>query len=74
MWVGLVIGRESLLGLTVPMVLIYSAILVFIEIIKIQQLLVPAALGIAIDSILTMLGIFEESAKSTTAKTVRAPS
>ena len=59
MWVGLVIGRESLLGLTVPMVLIYSAILVFIEIIKIQQLLVPAALGIAIDSILTMLGIFD---------------
>ena len=59
MWVGLVIGRESLLGLTVPMVLIYSAILVFIEIIKIQQLLVPAALGIAIDSILTVFGIFD---------------
>ena len=48
MWVGLVIGRESLLGLTVPMVLIYSAILVFIEIIKIQQLLVPAALGLSL--------------------------
>ena len=64
MWVGLVIGRESLLGLTVPMVLIYSAILVFIEIIKIQQLLVPAALGIAIDSILTVFGIFDDPEKA----------
>ena len=59
MWVGLVIGRESLLGLTVPMVLIYSTMLVCIEIIKIHQLLLPAAIGITIDSVLTVFGIFD---------------
>ena len=58
LWVGLVLGRESLIHLTVPGLLIYLACLLSIGDLKVHQILLPAAIGITIDSSLTFFGIF----------------
>ncbi len=58
LWVGLVLGRESLIHLTLPSLLIYLACLLRIGDLKIHQILLPAAIGITIDSSLTFFGIF----------------
>ncbi|NKB35170.1 MAG: DUF2878 family protein [Pseudomonadales bacterium] len=64
MWIGLVIGRESLILVTIPIVAIYAYILVREGKVKIHQLLLPACIGIAIDSALTLFGIFSFSGSS----------
>jgi len=58
LWVGLVLGRESLIQLTLPGLLIYLACLLRIGDLKVHQILLPAAIGITIDSSLTFFGIF----------------
>ena len=58
LWVGLVLGRESLIHLTLPSLLIYLACLLRIGDLKLHQILLPAAIGITIDSSLTFFGIF----------------
>ena len=58
LWVGLVLGRESLIHLTLPSLLIYLACLLSIGDLKVHQILLPAAIGITIDSSLTFFGIF----------------
>jgi len=58
LWIGLVLGRESLIHLTLPSLLIYLACLLRIGDLKIHQILLPAAIGITIDSSLTFFGIF----------------
>ena len=58
LWVGLVLGRESLLHLTLPSLLIYLACLLRIGDLKLHQIFLPAAIGITIDSSLTFFGIF----------------
>ena len=58
LWVGLVLGRDSLIYLTLPSLLIYLACLLRIGDLKIHQILFPAAIGITIDSSLTFFGIF----------------
>ena len=58
LWVGLVLGRESLIHLTLPSLLIYLACLLRIGDLKVHQILLPAAIGITIDSSLTFFGIF----------------
>jgi len=58
LWVGLVLGRESLINLTLPSLLIYLACLLRIGDLKVHQILLPAAIGITIDSSLTFFGIF----------------
>jgi hypothetical protein len=58
LWVGLVLGRESLIHLTLPILLIYLACLLRIGDLKVHQILLPAAIGITIDSSLTFFGIF----------------
>ena len=58
LWVGLVLGRESLIHLTLPSLLIYLACLLRISDLKVHQILLPAAIGITIDSSLTFFGIF----------------
>tara|TARA_B100001287_G_scaffold14305_1_gene10793 strand:+ start:3079 stop:3714 length:636 start_codon:yes stop_codon:yes gene_type:complete len=58
LWVGLVLGRESLIYLTFPSLLIYLACLIHIGNLKLYQILLPALIGIAIDSSLTFFGIF----------------
>ena len=56
LWIGLVLGRDSLIHLTLPGLIIYLACLLRIGDLKIHQILLPAAIGITIDSSLTFLG------------------
>ena len=58
LWAGLVLGRDSLIYLTLPSLLIYLACLLHIGDLKIHQILLPAIIGITIDSSLTFFGIF----------------
>ena len=58
LWVGLVLGRDSLIYLTLPSLLIYLACLLRIGDLKLHQILFPALIGITIDSSLTFFGIF----------------
>jgi len=58
LWIGLVLGRDSLIHLTLPSLLIYLACLLRIGDLKVHQILLPAIIGITIDSSLTFFGIF----------------
>lgn len=58
LWVGLVLGRDSLIHLTLPSLLIYLACLLRLGNLKVHQILLPAIIGITIDSSLTFFGIF----------------
>ena len=58
LWIGLVLGRDSLIHLTLPSLLIYLACLLHIGDLKLHQILFPALIGITIDSSLTFFGIF----------------
>ena len=58
LWVGLVLGRESLIQFTLPSLLVYLACLLRIGDLKVHQILLPATIGITIDSSLTFFGIF----------------
>jgi len=58
LWVGLVLGRDSLIHLTLPSLLIYLACLLRIGDLKVHQILLPAIIGIMIDTSLTFFGIF----------------
>lgn len=58
MWLGLVLGRESLLFITVPFVIIYVCLLLGSGRIRVYMLLIPATIGITVDSVLTLAGIF----------------
>ena len=58
LWLGLVLGRDSLIHLTVPSLLIYLACLLRIGDLKVHQILLPAIIGIMIDMSLTFFGIF----------------
>ena len=58
LWVGLVLGRDSLIHLTLPSLLIYLACLLRIGNLKFHKVLLPSIIGITIDSSLTFFGIF----------------
>mgnify|MGYP003700471217 CR=1 FL=1 len=58
MWLGCVLGREQLLWLVAPLVLAYLTLLVANGILLMQQLFLPAAIGITVDLVLTLLGFF----------------
>ena len=58
LWAGLVLGRDSLIHLTLPSLIIYLACLLRIGDLKVHQILLPATIGITIDSSLTFFGIF----------------
>ena len=58
LWAGLVLGRESLIHITLPSLLIYLACLLRIGGLKVHQIFFPAVIGITIDSNLTFFGIF----------------
>lgn len=51
-------GRNSLVYLTLPSLIIYLACLLRFGDLKVHQILLPAAIGITIDSSLTFFGIF----------------
>ena len=58
LWAGLVLGRESLIHITLPSLLIYLACLLRIGGLKVHQIFLPAVIGITIDSSLTFFRIF----------------
>ena len=58
LWIGLVLGRDSLIYLTLPSLIIYLACLLRIGDLKVHQILLPAIIGITVDSSLTFFGIF----------------
>jgi len=58
LWVGLVIGRDSLIHITLTILLIYLGCLLRFSDLKLHQILLPALIGITIDSSLTFFGIF----------------
>ena len=58
LWLGLVLGRDSIIHLTLPSLLIYLACLLRIGDLKVHQILLPAIIGIMIDMSLTFFGIF----------------
>ena len=58
LWLGLVLGRDTLVHLTLPALIVYLICLVNIGKLKIYQLVLPAVIGITIDCTLTFFGIF----------------
>ena len=58
LWVGLVLGRDSLIHITLTILLIYLGCLLRFSDLKVHQILLPALIGITIDSSLTFFGIF----------------
>ena len=58
LWIGLVLGRDTLIHITLPSLLIYLACLLRIGDLKLHQILFPALIGITIDSSLTFFGVF----------------
>lgn len=57
-WFGCVIGSYQLIWLVGPLVLIYCLLLVIFTQINATQLVIPALLGILVDSILSLTGVF----------------
>ena len=58
-WIGCVVGSYQLIWLVTPLVLTYCLLLVIFTQINLAQLIVPALLGILVDSLLTLTGVFE---------------
>ena len=58
LWAGSVIGRDSLLLLTIPVLAAYICFLVVVGAIRVHRLLMPAVLGITLDCALTATGVY----------------
>lgn len=58
-WIGCVIGREQTIWLIGPAVIVYAVILVNTRTVKFYQIAVPAMIGISVDSVLTLSGIYQ---------------
>ena len=58
LWLGLVLGRDSLIQLTFAVLIVYLICLVIIGKLKIYQLVLPASIGVTIDCTLTFFGLF----------------
>ena len=58
-WAGCVIGRYDFLWLVLPAILCYVALLVFRKAVLPNQLLVVICIGVIIDSVFTVSGIFQ---------------
>ena len=58
-WVGCVIGREEYVWIVAPLVIIYISILVVNSSIRIEQVFIPAFIGITIDSLLNLVGVYQ---------------
>jgi len=56
MWLGLVLGRADWLWLVGPLVLTYLALLIISNTLRPTQILLPAAIGVSIDALITGLG------------------
>jgi hypothetical protein len=58
-WVGCVVGRYELIWLVAPAIFCYAALLVYFGTVHINQLALPVAVGIFIDSVYTAFGVFQ---------------
>ena len=58
-WLGCVVGRESYWWAFAPVVAGYLTLLVQYRIFRIRQFLMLFGLGVSIDSLLTVLGVFQ---------------
>jgi len=63
-WLSCVIGRENLIWLIAPLVLSYVALLVATESIKLYQIVLPVSIGVCVDLVLAIAGVFEFSNSS----------
>jgi hypothetical membrane protein len=54
-----VIGREETIWIVGPLVIAYGAILIVRKTVRLEQIAIPAFIGIALDSILTLAGVFQ---------------
>ncbi|MEQ8312799.1 MAG: DUF2878 domain-containing protein [Gammaproteobacteria bacterium] len=57
-WIGCVVGGNRWLWLVAPLTLAYLATLLLQRKVQVQQIVLPALLGIFVDSVLTLTGIF----------------
>jgi len=60
-WLGCVAGGNQWLWLTVPVILAYLIALLNAHAVTLSQLMLAATLGIGVDALLTMLGVFNFS-------------
>ena len=58
-WISCVVGRESFIWIIAPLVLAYAALLVSTGSIKFSQVALPALIGILIDLLLSVSGVFQ---------------
>tara|TARA_B100001146_G_C16069088_1_gene385569 strand:- start:321 stop:725 length:405 start_codon:yes stop_codon:yes gene_type:complete len=58
-WIGCVIGREQTIWLIGPLVITYAAFLISTGTINLSQIAIPAMIGISVDSVLTLSGIYQ---------------
>ena len=58
-WVGCVIGREDTILLVAPAVIVYVAVLLYSKMVEVHQIVFPTMIGLAIDSALTLSGIYQ---------------
>ncbi|MEZ5491933.1 MAG: DUF2878 domain-containing protein [Gammaproteobacteria bacterium] len=58
-WAGCVIGRYDSFWFVAPAILFYVALLIYARVVTLKQLLFPIILGIAIDSLFTVTGMFQ---------------
>ena len=58
LWFGLVVGRNEMILLTLPVLTAYVGLLRYAGKINIYQIIIPASIGITIDCVLTLLGLF----------------
>lgn len=57
-WVGCVVGRQQTIWIVAPAIIAYILMLLLSGTVKIQQILLPAAFGMAVDTLLTVSGVF----------------
>lgn len=58
-WPAIVIGRDTLIWLLAPTVLLYAALLIARGRVKTSQIVLPAAAGILVDTCLSLSGVYQ---------------
>lgn len=58
-WIACVIGREGTIWIVLPFVIAYTFILIGNTTVRIEQIFIPAFIGVTLDSFLTMAGVFQ---------------
>lgn len=59
MWIGCVLGRGDWLWLVAPAVFAYTGLLLFTRTVQPHQLVIPFAVGVSSDMLMTVTGLFQ---------------